>query len=92
MPIKSSQKNSAIIICLTDGQADIIDAINWPKGLDIYLADYDCEGSDNDLVNVSNIGGGRCALHKYMDNTPELDAFKGEIVAQAIEMWGRNND
>ncbi len=71
---------SRIIITIRGGVAEIEDAQNWPKDLELYIVDYDAAEGDyrEDMPNVD----GECDIACYISVDGERGIFAERVAKE----------
>lgn len=74
---------SVIAVTVSGGLVEIADSINWPEGLELYVADYDVEDFDPDDLSYVD---GHCSLSCYADGEGDSGQFAREITKAYSKM------
>lgn len=75
-----------IAITVNGGVADVMDAENWPTGLELYIADYDVDPGDGDSAIRTHLNG-PCTLSKFTDDRAQEDGVTGYFAKDCATAW-----
>lgn len=77
---------SRIIVTVNGGVAELADAENWPKGLELYIVDYDViEGNDDEeFADVD----GECTISCYTDIHRQSVTYAQDVAVEYERLKG----